>query len=181
MTSVRLPAEPVPRDAAPSITRDYESRARDAMLAEVRAGLSRRQKELSPKYFYDHRGSELFEEITTLPEYYLTRAERALLERDAGSIVGALRPRTLVELGAGSASKTRLILDALRAAGSLELYVPVDVSADFLEETSAKLRAEYRGLRVTPAIADIGSELGLPNGLSHPVLFAFLEIGRAHV
>jgi L-histidine Nalpha-methyltransferase len=174
MTSVRLPAVPVPRDAAPSIARDYESRAREAMLADVRVGLSHRQKELSPKYFYDHRGSELFEEITTLPEYYLTRAERALLRRDTGSIVGALRPRTLVELGAGSASKTRLILDALRAAGSLELYVPVDVSADFLEETAAKLRAEYRGLRVTPAIADIGSELGLPNALSCPVLFAFL-------
>src|SRR5215208_1189107 len=110
MTSVRLPAVPLPRDAAPSIARGYESRAREAMLADVRVGLSHRQKELSPKYFYDHRGSELFEEITTLPEYYLTRSERALLRRDTGSIVGALRPRTLVELGAGSASKTRLIL-----------------------------------------------------------------------
>jgi L-histidine Nalpha-methyltransferase len=174
MTSVRLPAAPILCDADRSTAREHEPRARAAMRDDVRAGLARRQKELSPKYFYDHRGSQLFEEITTLPEYYLTRAERALLEHDAYDIVRELRPRTLVELGAGSASKTRLILDALRTAGSLEQYVPVDVSAEFLQETATKLRAEYRGLRVVPAIADIGSELGLPNGVSHPVLFAFL-------
>jgi L-histidine N-alpha-methyltransferase len=144
------------------------------MIADVSAGLARSQKELPPKYFYDARGSALFEEITRLPEYYLTRAERALLLRSARPLVGELRPRTLVELGAGSAAKTRILLDAMRATGCGEVYVPVDVSAEFLEATAGQLRAEYPGLRVTPAIADIGHELGLPNHLPRPILFAFL-------
>jgi L-histidine Nalpha-methyltransferase len=173
MTSIRLPAT-VPPSADAASAPERAERARAAMRDEVRQGLARRQKELSPKYFYDHRGSELFEEITTLPEYYLTRAERALLERYASPIVRDLRPRTLVELGAGSAAKTRLILDAMREAGSAELYVPVDVSAEFLDETAARLRAHYRGLRVAPAVADMGRELGLPQTMARPVLFAFL-------
>src|SRR5687767_15612582 len=102
------------------------------MLAEVRDGLSRAQKEIPSKYFYDHRGSELFEEITRLPEYYLTRAERALLERWMPRLIPSLGTRALVELGAGSAGKTRVILDAMSAAGTAELYVPIDVSAAFL-------------------------------------------------
>ena len=145
-----------------------------AMVADVREGLSRRQKELPPKYFYDERGSELFEKITRLPEYYLTRAERALLTSSAREIVEAFRPRTLVELGAGSAAKTRILLDAMRDAGCAEEYVPVDVSEDFLASTARRLRAEYPNLRVTPAVADIGSSLGLPDRLPRPVLFAFL-------
>ena len=144
------------------------------MVSDVREGLARRQKELPPKYFYDERGSDLFERITRLPEYYLTRAERALLEEHARMLVDALRPRTLVELGAGSAAKTRILLDAMRDAGCLEEYVPVDVSDEFLLETAARLRSEYRGLRVTPAIADISSSLGIPDQLPRPVLFAFL-------
>jgi len=148
------------------------------MLAEVRAGLVREQKELPPKYFYDHRGSRLFEEITRLPEYYLTRAERALLAAWAPRLATRLRPRTLVELGAGSAEKTRLLLDAMldaaRADGSCGAYVPIDVSAEFLAETAARLRAEYPGLRVTPAVADIGERLELPRHVARPVLFAFL-------
>ena len=145
-----------------------------AMVAEVREGLSRRQKELPPKYFYDERGSELFEKITRLPEYYLTRAERELLEENARSLVDALRPRTLVELGAGSAAKTRILLNAMRDAGCGEVYVPMDVSEDFLAETARQLRAEYPSLRVIPAVADISTSLGLPERLPRPVLFAFL-------
>jgi L-histidine N-alpha-methyltransferase len=144
------------------------------MVSDVREGLARRQKELPPKYFYDERGSDLFERITRLPEYYLTRAERALLEQHARMLVDAFRPRTLVELGAGSAAKTRILLDAMRDAGCLEEYVPVDVSDEFLLETAARLRVEYPGLRVTPAIADISSSLGIPDQLPRPVLFAFL-------
>ena len=87
-----------------------------AALAELREGLSRAQKELPPKYFYDERGSGLFEEITQLPEYYLTRTERALLLRWMPEWIGRLRPRSLVELGAGSAEKTRIVLDAIRHA-----------------------------------------------------------------
>ena len=144
------------------------------MLEEIREGLSRPQKELSPKYFYDTRGSELFEEITRLPEYYLTRTERGLLERWMPEWMAGLRPRSLVELGAGSAVKTRIVLSAMRAAGGGEAYVPVDVSADFLEETAAAVRREYPGLRVVPAVADIGEVLHLPRGLPGPVVHAFL-------
>jgi L-histidine N-alpha-methyltransferase len=144
------------------------------MVREVREGLARRQKELPPKYFYDERGSDLFERITKLPEYYLTRAERALLEAHARALVESFRPRTLVELGAGSAAKTRILLDAMRDAGCLEEYVPIDVSAEFLHETARRLRREYPGLRVVPAVADISSSLGLPERLRRPVLFAFL-------
>ena len=145
------------------------------LLADVRAGLSRSQKELPSKYFYDRRGSALFEDITRLPEYYLTRAERALLESWMPEMVAALRPAALVELGAGSAEKTRIVLDAMRSAGSARLYVPVDVSAELLAETAAAIRAEYAQLGVAPAIADISDDdLVLPDCLPHPVLYAFL-------
>lgn len=144
------------------------------MRDEVRAGLSRAQKELSPKWFYDHRGSVLFEEITRLPEYYLTRAEREILQERMGSLVRSLHPRTLVELGAGSAEKTRIILDAMRATGRLALYVPVDVSEEFLEETADRLRDRYADVRILPWIADIGAPFELPRQMPRPALFAFL-------
>lgn len=158
------------------------ARPNPRMLAEVAAGLSAPQKELPPKYFYDHRGSELFEQITRLPEYYLTRAERELLEHWMPRLVPALGSRTLVELGAGSAEKSRIILDAMRAAGTAELYVPIDVSAAFLRETADQLRGEYPGLTVIPAVADISEELNVPRGLTSPVLLAFLgsTIGNFH-
>src|SRR3712207_6372813 len=123
------------------------------MLAEVAAGLSAPQKELSPKYFYDHRGSELFEEITRLAEYYPTRSERTILESWMPSLVAGLGTRALVELGAGSAEKSRVILNAMRAADTAECYVPIDVSASFLDQTAARLRREYPGLVVVPAVA----------------------------
>lgn len=144
------------------------------MLAEVAEGLSRPQKEISPKFFYDTRGSELFEEITRLPEYYPTRTERALLGRLMPGWMAELRPRSLVELGAGSAEKSRVILDAMRAAGTARVYVPVDVSAEFLREVADRLRAEYPGLRVLPAVADITDPVELPDDLPRPVLHAFL-------
>lgn len=161
---------PLEREVAIAVVDDRTA----GMIADVRDGLARRQKELPPKYFYDERGSELFEKITRLPEYYLTRAERALLEAHAGSLIESLRPRTLVELGAGSAVKTRILLDAMRHSGSLEEYVPVDVSEEFLTQTTRRLRDEYPGLRVTGAVADISTSLGLPSRLKRPVLFAFL-------
>ena len=148
--------------------------ANPQMLAEVADGLAATQKELSPKYFYDHRGSELFEEITRLPEYYPTRTERGILEAWMPDLVAGLGTRTLVELGAGSAEKSRVILDAMRAAGTAEAYVPIDVSATFLSHTAVRLRREYPGLRVEPAVADISEELNLPRRLPRPALFAFL-------
>ncbi len=152
------------------------------MLAEVAEGLAAPQKELSPKYFYDQRGSELFEEITRLPEYYQTRTERGILEEWMPGLIRRLGTRTLVELGAGSAEKTRVILDAMRAAGTAALYVPIDVSASFLSRTAARLRAEYPGLAVEPAVADIGEELRVPPRLPRPALVAFLgsTIGNFH-
>jgi L-histidine N-alpha-methyltransferase len=148
--------------------------ANPRMLAEVAEGLAAPQKELSPKYFYDHRGSELFEEITRLPEYYPTRTERGILEAWMPELIAGLGTRTLIELGAGSAEKTRVILDAMRHAGTGEMYVPIDVSASFLSHTATRLRAEYPRLRVEPAVADISEELNLPRRFPRPALLAFL-------
>jgi L-histidine Nalpha-methyltransferase len=108
------------------------------VLEEIREGLARDQKALPPKYFYDERGSHLFEEITRLPEYYLTRAERALLHRHLPAWVAEQRPATLVELGAGSAEKTRIILEAMMDAAATAVYVPVDVSEEFLVRTAER-------------------------------------------
>jgi L-histidine N-alpha-methyltransferase len=144
------------------------------MLGEVAAGLSAPQKELPPKYFYDHRGSEIFEEITRLPEYYQTRTERSILEAWMPLLIRQLGTRGLVELGAGSAEKSRIIISAMRTAGTAEVYVPVDVSASFLNQTAAQLRHEYPGLAVEPVVADIAEEVGRPAGLPHPAMYAFL-------
>lgn len=158
------------RDAAVPAYRQVNPR----MLAEVAAGLSAPQKELPPKYFYDHRGSELFEEITRLPEYYPTRTERALLASWMPELIPRLGTRALIELGAGSAEKSRLILSAMQSAGTADLYVPIDVSASFLDQTATQLRREYPGLAVEPVVADIAEELGRPPRLPHPALYAFL-------
>jgi L-histidine N-alpha-methyltransferase len=144
------------------------------LLRDVAWGLSRPQKELPPKYFYDRRGSELFDEITRLPEYYLTRTERALLDCWSSAMMAALRPASLVELGAGNADKTRLLLDAMVDAGPGELYVPIDVSAEFLEDAAARLRREYPALGIEPLVGDIAEPLELPPDLPAPALIAFL-------
>ena len=140
-------------------------------IEEIYAGLSRCQKEISSQFFYDERGSELFEAITTLPEYYLTRTESMLLRACMPEWLQRFRPCTLVELGAGSAAKTRVLLDGMEPAGC---YVPVDVSAEFLDRTTQLLRGEYPTLQVAPVVADIGAALDLPLELPRPALFAFL-------
>jgi L-histidine N-alpha-methyltransferase len=143
------------------------------MVRDVRKGLTGTPKELSPKYFYDERGSQLFEEITQLPEYYLTRSERSLLEASVAGIVGAVRPCSLVELGAGSATKTRIILDAMRGEGCAERYVPIDVSKDFLEATALQLTNDYPGMSIVPVVSDITEPFALP-ALAAPTLIVFL-------
>ena len=148
-------------------------RSRQQMLLDVRQGLTAMPKQLSPKYFYDERGSELFEEITQLPEYYLTRAERLLLEKKIPEIVASVRPCSLVELGAGSATKTRIILDAMRESGCAECYVPIDVSKDFLEATALQMQADYPTVRITPVVSDITEPFSLPP-VASPTLVAFL-------
>lgn len=148
-------------------------RSRQQMVRDVRRGLMSRPRELSPKYFYDERGSELFEEITQLPEYYLTRAERSLLEAAIADVVASVKPCSLVELGAGSATKTRIILDAMRVQGCAESYVPIDVSRDFLEATAVQLKAEYPEMRIVPVVSDITEAFSLPD-IPPPTLIAFL-------
>ena len=143
------------------------------MVRDVQQGLTHTPKELSPKYFYDERGSELFEEITQLPEYYLTRAERSLLESRIPEIISRAQPCSLVELGAGSATKTRIILDQMRTNGCAECYVPVDVSKDFLEATAIQLRADYADIQIKPVVSDITEPFALPP-LASPTLVAFL-------
>lgn len=148
--------------------------ARRAMREEVARGLSCPQKQLSPKYFYDTRGSELFERITRTPEYYLTRTERTLLDRCTGPWFEEIRPAALVELGAGSARKTRILLDAMTVVGSGDLFIPLDVSGEFLLETADRLRSEYPGLNVEPEVADITEPLQISVPLPEPTLFALL-------
>ncbi|HTE45693.1 MAG TPA: L-histidine N(alpha)-methyltransferase [Gemmatimonadaceae bacterium] len=153
---------------------DAAERRTRLMFADVRDGLARRPRELPPKYFYDERGSHLFEEITRLPEYYLTRAEREILLARTSGIVDAMAPRTLVELGAGSAAKTRVLLAAMQTRVPDVTYVPVDVSEEFLQQTRDALRRESPTLHVEPVVADIEESLDLPPMLDEPILFAFL-------
>jgi L-histidine Nalpha-methyltransferase len=145
----------------------------DSLRADARAGLTAAPKSLPPKWFYDERGSELFDKITLLDEYYPTRAERAILRSAAVQIATATGARTLVELGSGSADKTRLLLDALRGAGTLGRYVPVDVSEAALIMASRRVLDGYPGLAVHAVVSDFEEHLGLPEG-GGPRLVAFL-------
>ncbi|MGD0934065.1 MAG: L-histidine N(alpha)-methyltransferase [Streptosporangiaceae bacterium] len=133
-----------------------------ALRADARAGLTSTPKSLPPKWFYDAAGSELFEKITGLPEYYPTRAEREILQSAAGQIAALSGAGTLVELGSGSSEKTRLLIDALRAARTLRTYVPVDVSEPALVAAAIALLTEYPGLEVRAVVSDFEQDLGLP-------------------
>ncbi|MFI1936266.1 L-histidine N(alpha)-methyltransferase [Streptomyces purpureus] len=147
----------------------------DAVGAELRAdvlhGLTRIPKELPPKWFYDERGSELFEEITRLPEYYPTRAEREIIIARAPLVAAATGARTLVELGSGSSEKTRFLIDALLP--ELDSYMPVDVSESALRGAAEVLIADRPGLHVHALVADFTRGLVLP-GTPGPRLVAFL-------
>ena len=130
------------------------------MAHDVRRGLTSRPKELSPKYFYDELGSQLFERITELPEYYPTRAERSILAESSPEILAAAgEPGTLVELGSGSASKTRHLLDAMSDCDSLDTYVPVDISEEITQETAAALVTEYPGITIRGLVCDFERDL----------------------
>jgi L-histidine N-alpha-methyltransferase len=145
----------------------------DSLRADVLAGLTATPKSLPPKWFYDERGSELFDKITLLDEYYPTRAEREILAGAAAEIAATTRSSALVELGSGSADKTRLLLDALRDAGTLVSYVPVDVSESALILAASRMTARYPGLRVQPVLSDFTEHLGLPES-GGPRLVVFL-------
>ena len=129
------------------------------MRTDAVAGLQGDEKSIPPVWFYDERGSRLFEEITQLPEYYPTRAERALLEEHAPAIAERSKADTLVELGAGACDKTRVLLSALRETGTLARYVPFDVSDEFLRDAATTLSDEFGTLDIHLVIGDFHQHL----------------------
>lgn len=150
-----------PPRQAPEIVVDVQHRDPDPsqLLAEIRRGLLERPPETNPKWFYDDRGSALFEAICATPEYYPTRTERALLAHLAPRIAARTGAVELVELGPGNAQKTRLLLDAMARTGALGRYVPLDVSESMLRRVAIELVREYPGVRVHAVVADFMEEL----------------------
>jgi L-histidine N-alpha-methyltransferase len=152
---------------------------RQRMRADAVAGLQAVQKSIPPVWFYDERGSQLFEQITRLPEYYPTRAERRLLVAHASTIAELSKADTLVELGAGSCEKTRVLLSALEELGTLARYVPFDVSDEFLRDAASSLAGEYEGLAVHLVIGDFSEHLAeIPTDGRRMVAFLGGTIGN---
>lgn len=152
---------------------------RAALERDVREGLTATPKKLPPKWHYDAEGSRLFGEITRLPEYYLTRAEREILAARAGDIAAVSRADTLVELGAGTSEKTRLLLDALREAGRLERIVVLDVDEETLRESAERLAREYPGVAVHGVAGDLEQHLSeLPHEGRRLIAFLGSSIGN---
>ncbi|MGI8863429.1 MAG: L-histidine N(alpha)-methyltransferase [Solirubrobacteraceae bacterium] len=145
-----------------------------SLANDVFDGLTGPFKELPPKHFYDARGSELFERICELDEYYPTRTEKAILAQRAGEIVAATRAGELVELGSGSAGKARVLLDAMAEAGALQRYVPLDVSESVVREAADELVQEYEGLRVHGVIGDFERHLERIPAAGAPRIVALL-------
>lgn len=135
--------------------------AQNDELDAIIDGLGQPEKMISPKYFYDERGSQLFEAITRLPEYYPTETELRIMREnidEMAKLVG--RQASLIEFGSGSSLKTRILLQHLH---ELAAYVPVDISEDHLHESAAKIRAEFRNIEVLPVVADFTKPFGLPS------------------
>jgi L-histidine N-alpha-methyltransferase len=150
-----------------------------ALEADVRAGLTTTPRSLPPKWFYDDRGSELFDAITRLPEYYPTRTERAILLERAGDVAARTRADTLVELGSGTSEKTRVLLDAFAKEGTLRRFAPFDVSEATLRASAADIAREYAGVEVHAVVGDFERHLGtLPAGGRRVVAFLGSTIGN---
>jgi L-histidine N-alpha-methyltransferase len=159
-----------------------EGWARRALVEDVRRGLGRRPLQLPPRWLYDDRGSELFDRITRLEEYYPTEAERSILQREAGSIAALTDADTLIELGSGTSDKTRTLIDALRRHGSLQRFVPFDVSEATLRDAADQLIALYPGLRVHGIVGDFTLHLShLPSDGVPLVAFLGSTIGNFYV
>ncbi len=133
---------------------------RAALMADVAAGLTAAPKELPPKWFYDQRGSELFDEITRLPEYYPTSRERFVLDEQADYVARFTGADTVVELGSGTSDKTRILLDAFRDAGLLRRFTPFDVSEATLRQAADALAEEYPGVEISAVVGDFEHHLG---------------------
>ncbi|OBK80173.1 L-histidine N(alpha)-methyltransferase [Mycobacterium sp. 1274761.0] len=150
-----------------------------ALRRDVRDGLSQSPKTLPPKWFYDAVGSDLFDQITRLPEYYPTRAEAEILRERSAEIAAASQADTLVELGSGTSEKTRLLLDALRAAGSLRRFIPFDVDAGVLRAASSGILNEYPGIEIDAVCGDFEEHLGtIPRVGRRLVVFLGSTIGN---
>jgi L-histidine N-alpha-methyltransferase len=150
-----------------------------ALADDARSGLTRERKELPPKWLYDERGSQLFDAITRLPEYYPTRREQEILTRQATTIATLTEADTLVELGSGTSTKTRLLLDALAGAGTLRRFVPFDVSEPTLRAAGAAIASAYDGIEVRAVVGDFERHLGvLPPGGRRLVAFLGSTIGN---
>jgi L-histidine Nalpha-methyltransferase len=145
-----------------------------SLADDVLDGLTRPFKELPPKHFYDARGAELFDRICELPEYYPTRAERAILERSSAELAQMTGAVELVELGSGTAAKTRVLIEALHSAGTLRRYVPFDVTETMVRESARELTREYPGLRVHGVIGDFERHLDQVPPAEGPRIVAFL-------
>jgi len=171
---VSFAADPRLEREAVTIDSHLDGAHERSLADDVLDGLTRPFKELPPKHFYDARGAELFDRICELPEYYPTRAERAILEQQAELIASVTGARELVELGSGTAAKTRVLLDALSAAGTLERYIPVDVTESMVRESAHALTGEYPGLRVHGVIGDFERHLEHVPAARGPRLVAFL-------
>jgi len=150
-----------------------------ALREDVLRGLTSSPKHLSPKWHYDARGSALFDAITRLPEYYLTRCERAILDAHAAEISAAAAADTLIELGSGTSAKTRLLLSAMSRAGALERFVPFDVDEATLRKAAAGISREYPGVRVHAVVGDFERHLPmLPAGGTRMVAFLGSTLGN---
>jgi L-histidine Nalpha-methyltransferase len=150
-----------------------------ALRADVRAGLTASPKTLPPKYFYDERGSLLFDEITRLPEYYLTRAETSILRDRAAEIAELSRCESLVELGSGTSAKTGLLLRALVDRGTLREFIPLDVDSAVLTDATQMLAAQYPGLWLAPVVGDFEHDLhAIPRGGRRMIAFLGSTIGN---
>jgi L-histidine N-alpha-methyltransferase len=167
VTPVHMPGFSVERHLPP----DFLDRA---LRSDAQRGLTASPKQLPPKWFYDKHGSALFEEITRLPEYYPTRAERSILVQRAAEIAAAAKSATVVELGSGSSEKTRLLLDAIREQGTLRRYVAVDVSDAALLDAGPALTRDYPELEVRALVADFEHHLDVLPDDGEPRLVAFL-------
>ena len=170
---------PVSRTLPPMTQLSPVSDWRSQLAADVRAGLAATPKRLPPRWFYDARGSALFEQITRLPEYYLTRAETEILIDAADAIVGQVRPVELVELGSGSSRKTRLLLEAMHRHRSGHRYAPLDVSEDALAGAADALGGDYDWLRFDGYVGDFTGDLRrLPRQGTRLVAFLGSTIGN---
>ena len=161
-------------EAAIRIDSHLSGTGQRTLADDVLDGLTRPFKELPPKHFYDARGAELFDRICDLPEYYPTRAERAILTGCAEQLAQLTDAAELVELGSGTAAKTRVLLDALYESGTLVRYVPVDVTESMVRDCAAELIEEYPGLHVHGVIGDFERHLDrIPEAVG-PRVVAFL-------